>query len=268
MPDSVLPPPSQANEAGSQPPRMSTPQPSNNASSQAAAWAGWAISSFTNQLSTAAGQIQAGSSNGTPATTPQRTVSPSAAGPSAPPSMSSASALHRQAVNSPQPPASMSRSSSATAAAFLQGGDAGPEDAGDEDFGDAWGDMGDMDDDDDTANNNSGADAWNAASSSPPPTTSPAASSWNGQGAAAKASPAPFDDDSEPDFAGWLAAQAQKKNPTSKPLPKGLAKSSSGKKPLSSSGGAPAKRPTPAPKKKIDMKPKETADDDGWGDGW
>ena len=158
----------------------------------------------------------------------------------------------------------MSRSSSATAAAFLQGADAGPEDAGDEDFADAWGEMGDMDDDD-TTNNNSGADAWDAPSNSPP-TTSPAASR-NGQGAAAKASPAPFDDGSEPDFAGWLAAQARKKNSTSKPLPKGLAKSSA-KKPLGSSGGAPAKKAVPAPKKKIDMKPKESADDDGWGDGW
>ena len=73
------------------------------------------------------------------------------------------------------------------------------------------------------------------------------------------ASAAAFDD-GEPDFAGWLAAQSQKK-PT-KALPKGLSKSSAAKKPAAKSA---TKR---IAAKKIDMKPKETDDDDGWGDGW
>ena len=268
MPDTVLPPPSQAGEAGAQQqPRMSTPQPGGTAGSQAAAWAGWAISSFTNQLSTAAGQIQAGANNNGGAVTPtnpqQRAASPSTPGLSAPPGTSSASSLHRQAVRSPQPPpTTISRSSSATAAAFLQGHqDQDPDADAGEDFEDAWGDMGDMDDDD----ANGGADAWDDPDSS---AASPPSTAKNGQ-RAAKASPAPapapFDDGAEPDFAGWLAAQSQKKkNPLggggSKPLPKGLAKKPAAKKPAAAAASA--------PKKKIDLKPKETEDDDGWGDGW
>lgn len=76
----------------------------------------------------------------------------------------------------------------------------------------------------------------------------------------------PFDDGAEPDFAGWLAAQQQqKKSSIGKTLPKGLSKPSGAgaKKPLAS---RPAAKPVVA--KKIDMKPKETDDDDGWGDGW
>ncbi|KAG8418097.1 Nuclear aminoacylation-dependent tRNA export pathway component [Metarhizium acridum] len=77
----------------------------------------------------------------------------------------------------------------------------------------------------------------------------------------------PFDDGEEPDFAGWLAAQAQKKKPGSaKPLPKGLSKSTTTKKPAAKPTAKPAAKVPAA--KKIDMKPKETDDDDGWGDGW
>ena len=87
----------------------------------------------------------------------------------------------------------------------------------------------------------------------------------------------PFDDDGEPDFAGWLAAQAGKKG-SAKPLPKGLAK-------VSVSNGRPgttaratsspviskkvsAPKPKPVVVKKIDTAVKDTGDDDGWGDGW
>nr|CEG03179.1 unnamed protein product [Fusarium acuminatum CS5907] len=86
---------------------------------------------------------------------------------------------------------------------------------------------------------------------------SPAQSS--NQPATTTASAAPFED-GEPDFAGWLAAQSQKK-PT-KSLPKGLSKASAAKKPAAK----PAAKPVAA--KKLDMKPKDTDDDDGWGDGW
>ena len=100
-----------------------------------------------------------------------------------------------------------------------------------------------------------------------------------------KASANPFDDNGEPDFAGWLAAQAQKK-PGAKPLPKGLAKSAAGSngKPAAgrvsttgSVGAAGAKKaavatmkphPKPVVAKKIDTAPKDAGDDDGWGDGW
>lgn len=95
----------------------------------------------------------------------------------------------------------------------------------------------------------------------------------------------PFQDDGEPDFAGWLAAQSQKKPGAGKPLPKGLAKpaTSIGSRPAAagrvattgSVGGTGAKKAAvtavkskPVVAKKIDTAPKATDDDDGWGDGW
>ncbi|KAI2627285.1 ARM repeat-containing protein [Hypomontagnella submonticulosa] len=239
MPDTVQPPPQTTEGAG---PRMSTPQPS-----EASSWAGWAISSFTNKLSAASGEMQTSASNGTP-TIPGRAISPSPSHNSSQRiiSTSSASALHRQAVKSPSPAPPLSRNSSASAA------EAYFKDPEPDDDGDAWGDMGDMDDD---------GNAFFDASSEPAKTAKKEPVS----------SPQPFDDGSEPDFAGWLAAQAQKKGPGgAKPLPKGLSKSNgkaaattTAKKPLPS---RPAAKQVAA--KKIDMKPKETDDDDGWGDGW
>ncbi|RYP07348.1 hypothetical protein DL764_002564 [Monosporascus ibericus] len=269
MPDSVLPPPSsQMADGAAAAPRMSTPQPSSQ--SAAASWAGWAISSFTNQLSTAAGQMQTtAGSNGT-----ARAASPSMAtgGGKATPGSSSASTLHRQVVKPTQPPASMSRTSStAVAEAFFKEGPnpsaAGDED-GEEEFADAWGDMGDMNDEND---NNDDDFSFGGSSTSPPSTA-------RKEPAKKTTTTMTFDDGSEPDFAGWLAAQAQKKNPGGaggKPLPKGLAKSGSG----SGSGAAGSRKAAPMTTavsrkpvvaKKIDMKPKDTGDDDGdgWGDGW
>ncbi|KAI1129119.1 armadillo-type protein [Nemania abortiva] len=255
MPDTALPPSQTADGAG---PRMSTPQ-----ASEASSWAGWAISSFTNKLSAASGEMQT-SSNGAPTPRvgspsaglePKRVVS----------STSSASALHRQAVKSPSPtPLSRNSTTSAPDTYFKD-----PSPIEDDDAGDAWGDMGDMNEDDEAGDawgepSDSTTDAWSTNTA----TTTPATSASK---ATKKKTPVvsskPFEDDSEPDFAGWLAAQAQKKTPgAAKPLPKGLAKGSStaGKKPLAS---RPASKPAVA--KKIDMKPKDTGgDDDGWGDGW
>ncbi|KAI0179554.1 ARM repeat-containing protein [Hypoxylon sp. FL1284] len=242
MPDTVQPPPQTSEGAG---PRMSTPQPS-----EASSWAGWAISSFTNKLSAASGEMQ---TDNAPTPPSARAVSPS---PSLDPgrrvtsTTSSASALHRQAVKSPSPAPPLSRNSTGSAAeAFFK--DAEPV----EDDGDAWGDMGDMDDD------------GNAFFDAPTDAAKPAKKE-------ALASPAPIDDGSEPDFAGWLAAQANKKSALggSKPLPKGLTKSNTvngkgstttAKKPLATRHVS-----KPVVPKKIDTKPKETDDDDGWGDGW
>ncbi|TXC01441.1 hypothetical protein FocTR4_00008427 [Fusarium oxysporum f. sp. cubense] len=220
MPESVLPPP-QTNDGSA--PRMSTPQPNENT---AGGWAGWAISSFTNKISAAAGEIHAESDSraASPGPTPSPNSEPKK------PATSTASSLHRQAVKSP--PATLSRNSSHTASvvaeSFL------PADDGD-DAGDSWGDMNDDFDSFDSP----------GQSSKQPATTTASAATF---------------DDGEPDFAGWLAAQSQKK-PT-KALPKGLSKSSAAKKPAAKS----ATKPIAA--KKIDMKPKETDDDDGWGDGW
>ncbi|KAM5352409.1 hypothetical protein ACJ41O_005132 [Fusarium nematophilum] len=225
MPDSVLPPPQAADGSA---PRMSTPQPSENAG---AGWAGWAISSFTNKLSAAAGEIHADSDSH--AASPKPSPSP---GPETRKSTTTtATSLHRQAVKSP--PATLSRNSSATASAvadsFLHADDG-------DDGGDSWGDMDD------------GFGDFDAPAEQP---------SKKSTTTSASASATPFDD-GEPDFAGWLAAQSQKKSGLSKPLPKGLSKSTATKKPTAK----PASKPVAT--KKIDMKPKETDDDDGWGDGW
>ncbi|KAI8633656.1 armadillo-type protein [Xylariaceae sp. FL1651] len=247
MPDTVLPPPQSAEGAG---PRMSTPQPS-----EASSWTGWAISSFTNKLSAASGEMQS-SSNGTPtvhATSPSIGLETKRVSSST----SSASALHRQAVKSPSPGPQSRTSSTIAPDTYFKDPSPVEEDNG----GDAWGDMGDMNDD--------AGDAWGDPSESTDAFSTPVTATTSKP---AKKEPVvsskPFDDGSEPDFAGWLAAQAQKKGPgSSKPLPKGLAKSgSAAKKPLVSRSGSASK---PVVSKKIDMKPKDTGgDDDGWGDGW
>lgn len=256
MPDTVLPPPSAADGSG---PRMGTPQPNGSASS--ASWTGWAISSFTNKLSTAAGEIEPSNTNA------------DAKKPAPPPLTSSASALHRQALKSPPTSAPLSRSSSSGNANIAESFFPEPDPA--DDIDDGWGEMGDMDDDDgfaDAAAPSSGTQS--PSSSMTLPKRDAAGSSTNSRSASGSgvASTTPFGDDAEPDFAGWLAAQAQKKKGGigGKPLPKGLTKSAGpgGKTTTATSA---AKRPGAVAKpaaKKIDLKPKETADDDGWGDGW
>ncbi|KJZ79521.1 hypothetical protein HIM_00990 [Hirsutella minnesotensis 3608] len=227
LPDTALPP---AQAADTQPARMATPQAGSSS------WTGWAISSFTNKISSAAGDMQ--TTNGGSEAAVRPTPSPSLESRKLP--TASASSLHRQTVRSPPPPNDSGMSSptaSAVAEAFFPDNNA-------DDGADTWGDMDDMIDDD------TGIGARSVSASSAK--TAPAAPT-----------PAPFDD-GEPDFAGWLAAQAQKKKiGGNKPLPKGLNKSAAAKKPLA----RPAAKPVVA--KKIDMKPKEAeGDDDGWGDGW
>ncbi|KAK8920798.1 hypothetical protein H634G_00129 [Metarhizium anisopliae BRIP 53293] len=222
MPDTALPP-SKAGET--QPARMGTPQQSGPAG-----WTGWAISSFTNKLSTAAGDMQT-ANGGSGVNSPKPTPSPGPETRRLP--STSASTRHKQAISPPptQTSGTTSPSASAMADAFWQ-------DDGFDDAGDAWGEMGD---DDEVI---------------PSSTTSKAPEKT-----------VPFDDGEEPDFAGWLAAQAQKKKPGSaKPLPKGLSKSTATKKPAAKPAPKTAAKVPAA--KKIDMKPKETDDDDGWGDGW
>lgn len=250
MPDTVLPPPQTSEQAGA--PRMSTPQPTESA---AASWAGWAISSFTNKVSAAAGEIQPTASNGsTPAPEVKRPAPSAGSG--------SASTLHRQAVKSPQPaPSTLSRASSNA------GGESYFADPDPVDDNDAWGEMDDNDnlfDDAATATNDSLASSTTFLATPKKGPSRPISSSGSGSGSAK-----PFGDDEEPDFAGWLALQ-QNSKVGGKPLPKGLAKSSAKttasiatKKPVSK----PAAKPVVA--KKIDTKPKDTDDDaDGWGDGW
>jgi SCY1-like protein 1 len=242
MPDSVLPPPTAA-EATATAPRMSTPQPS-----EAASWAGWAISSFTNKISTAAGEIEP-ASNGTPALESRPGSAPvpnDVRRPVAGSASASASALHRQAVTSPTATSARTSTSSNQNDYFQESNTA------DDDM-DAWPDMQD--------------EAFFDAPSQAPKVAPSAAN--------------PFGDEGEPDFAGWLAAQAGKK-PGSKPLPKGLAKSSApnASRPATaarvvSTGSVATKKaplaslkPKPVVAKKVDTAPKATDNDEGWGDGW
>lgn len=236
MADSALPP-VQATDGSA--PRMGTPQPSESA---AAGWAGWAISSFTNKLSTAAGEIQA---NGAASPKP---ISPPGPPPVKSAHQSSASTLHRQAVKSPPPAVSRASSSTTTNTAAMF------DDAGD-DGADAWGEMDDGDNFFDMPED----EGQKPLDKSPP------------------ASSLAYDDGSEPDFAGWLAAQSQKKS-GGKPLPKGLAKAkptstTSASRPAPSASRTPsttkAATSKPAAGKKISLAPKQSnMDDDGWGDGW
>lgn len=233
MPDTALPPPNTLEASTAAAPRMSTPQPSD-----AASWAGWAISSFTNKISAAAGEMQS-TSNGThpnpearPNSAPQmdsRKINQATA---------SASALHRQVVASP--PATSTRTSTSSNANdyFQDAPDLAADDL------DAWGDM-----EEDSF--------FDAPSEKPKSKSTPAVSAT------------PFDDNGEPDFAGWLAAQTQKK-PGAKPLPKGLAKPATSSSKMAKKVPIAAAKPVSKPvvAKKIDTTPKDTADDDGWGDGW
>lgn len=277
MPATALPPDSAAAATGG--PRMSTPQP---AESAAASWAGWAISSFTNKLSAVAGEIQSSSSpvNGPAASTPSTGAKRPAAAPPRTQSVSPLPSSHRQAVKSPPP--SAPPTSNKTSFFQVESSAHGDDDNTYDDAADAWGDMDDMVEDDENGDQGeSAADLFSANGSKSPSTTTTttttsAATTTTNISKASTAKPAaasavsakPFDDGSEPDFAGWLAAQAQKKKAGGlvggKALPKGLTK-----KTATPASATKPKSPAPAPAKKIDMKPKQTDDDDNdaWG-GW
>ncbi|KAI9691314.1 MAG: hypothetical protein M1820_009777 [Bogoriella megaspora] len=246
LPDTLQPPSSSSGATAGSAPRMGTPQ--NDTS-----WAGWAISSFTNKLSSAKGEINSntnGIANGAPRSnsvppTVDR-ITPTAS------TTNTASSLRRQALISPtpsEPDSHMSNSASNIA----------------EDFNDHWGD-------ETTADAN---DDWGSPSISindpfsPQPKVSPVAGS------------ATFDDNGEPDFAGWLTAQAQAKQKTKNPLPKGLAKSttatarpsvgvrSSTTPSVAAANGS--KKPVVAAKpvkKTPEPPPPAQEDDEGWGDAW
>ena len=270
MPDSALPP----ETAASGGPRMSTPQPAE--SSATASWAGWAISSFTNKLSAAAGEIQ-------PTATPPNGAPSTTTGPKRPAAgiqtTSSASTLHRQALKSPPPSASLSRTSSSGTFGAAAGGDTFfPEPDAADDDGDAWGDMDEGAGDDafwggGDDNDTSSPPATMSSSTTLPKRETTSHSISKADKKPASASTTPFDDGSEPDFAGWLAAQAQKKSgAASGGLPKGLAKPSSagaGARKVSSTVVKAKPAAAPVKKKVIDLKPKNAGEDDedGWG-GW
>lgn len=240
LPDTILPPPASVVANGAVP-RMGTPQ------NDSPGWAGWAISSFTNKLATASGDIQSKAAKSQEAKNDRSSSVPPAADSSRPALSVSALNLHRQAVTGTSTPTQIPTPT-------------------EQYFKDPIEDVEDID------------EAWGAMAEDP----------FFDAPAEAKPSPAPpvsFDDGGEPDFEGWLKAQAQAKSKA--PLPKGLAKASvnvsnvsNGKQAItrttttgSVGGGVGAKKlagSVPKPKsatgQAISTKPKEA--DDDWGDAW
>lgn len=243
LPDSVLPPPE---AAGQNAPRMSTPQPETAGSG----WAGWAISSFTNKLASASGEIQPNSSAAA-TSGPERPAS-------TPPANQGSSAAQSLSMDRtrPTPVISPSAPTVPRVSSGLRNATPITSDVEHEDFGDAWGEM----DEDGAAD---AADAWAEMDDSVPVAAPP------------RAPVAAFDDGGEPDFAGWLNAQAQAKSKAKNPLPKGLSKSkpaASASRPAvarnasaSTAGKAkPAAKAVPSKP----VQPAATDDDDDWGEAW
>ncbi|KAL6236458.1 hypothetical protein BDW75DRAFT_206858 [Aspergillus navahoensis] len=200
-------------------------------------WAGWAISSFTNKIAAADGAIQS-TSTPKPAEEQRSASLPR-------PTTSTTPALSGQPKEALQPAIQpLGRSMSAQPVSACKE----PQPA--EDVYDTWGAM----DDEDEDGWGNDKDPFNAPSTATSSTTKP------------KASPVPYDDGGEPDFAGWLAAQSKAK----KPLPKGLgnSKTTSITRTASPSSTAKPAAKAAAPAKRIDTKPKDENEDDGWGDAW
>lgn len=235
MADSALPTTGSVNTAQPAPTRMGN--------SSDTSWAGWAISSFTNTITTAKGEMQPIIDGSTSlATNNTRPISAPGS------TRATAETLLFLTSDSTVQTAQQLISTNTQAAA-----DAEPEDALE-----AWGAMEEEED--------SFFDAPSSRTRSPKP--QPASK---------------YDDEGEPDFAGWLAAQSQAKS--KKPLPKGMTKSSNARPSLadrtistgtmgSEVGAKKLSNTTSKPKvtvpvKRIDTKPKETEQiDEGWGDDW
>ncbi|KAL9001225.1 MAG: hypothetical protein Q9169_000409 [Polycauliona sp. 2 TL-2023] len=244
LPDSALPPTGSTATNGVMP-RIGTPQNDTG-------WTGWAISSFTNKLATASGEMQAKPANIKRVIGEARPSSVPPSSGTAKPVAGPVSELHRQAVTGSPAPV-LTRTTT------------------DQFFTDAQ----DEDDEIDLAWGDTGEDSFFDA-----PLEAEAAVETQPLISVSK-----FDDGGEPDFEGWLKAQAEAK--TKPPLPKGLPRpsalangrqnatgttmtghvgSGSGTKKLAKTTN-PATPKVIAPKI-IDTKPKEPSGEDDWGDAW
>ncbi|KAL3489827.1 armadillo-type protein [Aspergillus germanicus] len=226
MPDTVLPP-ATSPDAPKEAARIGT---SNDKS-----WAGWAISSFTNKMAAADGDIQPTGAKPSDETTRSASVPR--------PATSTSPAPSTQSIPLRPATQSLNRSVSEQPTPVQKAEE--PAD----DVYDAWGAMDDEDE-----------DGWGNTED---PFNAPAPVASTRTASKPKASPVPYDDGGEPDFAGWLAAQSKAK----KSLPKGLNTSRTTSIPRASSPSTAAK-PKAAPAKKIDTKPKDEDEEDGWGDAW
>jgi SCY1-like protein 1 len=242
MPDTALPP-SAPGAGGTAAPRMGTV-------GNDSGWAGWAISSFTNKLAAASGQIQT-STNGS---SQER---PSSVPPPVPNNKPALTPTTRPGMTLAKSTASITTLTSPDPAAAFQ------DDT--EDFSAEWGGFGD-DNDDFGTTTTSKSNPANEEEDDPWGTPAITTSSKT------------YDDKGEPDFAGWLAAQSSTKKPGAKPLPKGLNKSSTSvaasKRPVvgGRTGSAPsATRKVVVPAKKVvkeEAKKEKEDEEEGWGDAW
>ncbi|KAF1810191.1 kinase family protein-like protein [Eremomyces bilateralis CBS 781.70] len=250
LPDTALQ--STAGTSSSNTPRIGNDQ------SDSSSWAGWAISSFTNKLTTASGEMQ----------TVPNGVSPNGTRPSSVPPPADArkpspNPLNARGLN----PSQLKKSHSSTGSpnpfnAPVVSTPTSDQNSVDEDAMDAWGDF--EDEPTETKKDTTADDFDMFASSAAPRKTS--------------ATITTYEDKGEPDFAGWLSAQKSSKK--AKPLPTGLKKapasrSGTGTKSTVIGGSTVRKsvvssKPTPAPQPKPTSKKAEKQDDEdeGWGDAW
>lgn len=296
LPDTVLPPPT-TTAAGNAAPRMGTPQ------NDAAGWAGWAISSFTNKISAANGDIQ--TTQPPPLLRATKSERPSSVPPKTQLLMKTAGAgaggsSHYQAFKDsthsstkPTTPRaalaastlSRTHSDSLLADTTTENNDDDDNNYDDADFANAWGDF---DDEDNDKNDDTDADIDTAFDA---PLTSTTQHS--------RTNPIAFDDGGEPDFEGWLKAQAQasrgsgSKTRATKSSTAAAAAASSSRPSTRINGQAkpttttttsatrstvqPSRPTTTTTKKAIDTKPKDgpghgndgnDGGDDDWGDAW
>lgn len=245
LPDSVLPP--ESSSAGAT--RVSTPQPhpAGLAGGAGGLLMGWAISSFTNKVSQAQGEIQTNGSGARP--TPGEAKAATVTAP----------------AQGTIPHAALARSQPAKVS------ESDPVDDDIDDFNDGWGDNNDADDavdaEDDGGWGAEEADAWSTPLQAKPASTARQATS-------SRPSTATYDDGGEPDFEGWLNAQAAAKKGQSaagtKALPKGLVKKTVLPTVVARTASAPVvpKRTVPAVvvNKPVVVK-KAEEEDDGW-DAW
>ena len=240
LPETALPPQTTIGPTSANAPRMGTPQ-------QDTSWAGWAISSFTNKLASASGEMQSNTNGSEVAQQQQR---PS----SVPPTTSYNN--ERPTTTNPLQHGSLAKPSHNPANTFTPTSlETANNKIETEDFGAAWGDE----------------EAGTDTSTSFDPFAPSALSDT---------SAATYDDKGEPDFAGWLTAQTQAKQKAKNSLPKGLAKSSpttlnrpsvgarsntTGQVAIKKAAVLPARTKSAAPMKKAQPKEEE---DEGWGDAW
>ncbi|KAF2471608.1 ARM repeat-containing protein [Lindgomyces ingoldianus] len=234
LPDAALPSPS-ASSATTGAPRMGTP--ANDTS-----WAGWAISSFTNKLTAASGDIQSGSNGQATQQRPSSVPPPTTLKMEKPASLTSKTGM------------ALTRHGNTVPSIISPDTSTGFDDA--DDFGDDWGGFGD---DNGVSKDKEEEDPWAPTASMNTTTTA-------------------FEDKGEPDFAGWLAAQSQSKQKAKNPLPKGLAKPSATKMTRPAVGARPnttgatgARKVVTAPKKetpKAERKKAAEDEEEGWGDAW